>query len=213
MIPGFELCGTGNEQTPIDIVPVATMPTAEGLLFEGYEVSIPLVLLNNGHTIQVVHTAGMADLRITYGGKTYRLLQFHGHSTSEHTVDGKSYEFELHLVHQADDMSLAVVGVLFDTGSENETVNLLLEHQPGHYKQTTCSLDVELASVLPTNRGFYHYNGSLTTPACGEGVSWFVMKEPITISAAQVDEYQMEFGGITNRPIQGIGDRVVQSSM
>jgi len=210
-LPGYELCGTGNEQTPIDILTTNTMQITEPLVFEGYDTKIPLVELDNGHTLECLHEEQTSDPRITYAGKTYHLIQFHGHSTSEHLVDGQSFGYELHLVHQADDKSLAVVGILFELGPESELVATLLEHDPGHEKQTTCSLDIDLGSVIPSG-GFYHYNGSLTTPACGEGVSWFVMKSHHTISAEQVAAYQEIFGGPTNRPVNPLGDRIVYAS-
>ncbi len=48
--------------------------------------------------------------------KAYYLLQYHIHAPSEHTVDGKNYEVEIHMVHKSySDNSLAVVGIFFDS--------------------------------------------------------------------------------------------------
>mgnify|MGYP002777745055 CR=1 FL=1 len=165
----------------------------------------PIVVRASGYE----QRGGDADPRIRYAGKTYRLLQMHGHSTSEHTVDGRSYGYELHLVHQADDMTLAVVGIFFESGAEDATVRALLANDPGPFLETTCAQEVDLRAVLPERRGFYHYNGSLTTPGCNEGVSWFVMKEARTISDEQVAAYQQTFGGTTNRPVKPLGGRTI----
>ena len=48
------------------------------------------------------------------GNDDYRLLQFHFHAPSEHTINGKSADMELHLVHQNAMGDLAVVGVLLN---------------------------------------------------------------------------------------------------
>ena len=212
-IPGFSQCGTGNEQTPIDIPTGSTVSSDAPLRFDGYDAAISLTVLNNGYTPQgnYAQAGGDADPRISYAGKTYRLLQLHGHSTSEHRVDGRSFAYELHLVHQADDLSLAVVGIFYEIGAPDETLELLLGNDPGAFKETTCEVELDLGEVVPDAGGFYHYNGSLTTPACGEGVSWFVMKDPRTVAATQVEAYQELFGGTTNRPVQPLGERTVWS--
>jgi carbonic anhydrase len=107
-----------------------------------------------------------------------------------------------HLVHQADDLSLAVVGLFYEIGAGDETLEFLLGNDPGAFKETSREFELELGDLVPSEGGFYHYHGSLTTPACGEGVSWFVMKEPRKVAAAQVEVYQELFGGTTNRPVQ-----------
>ncbi|MDF9841584.1 carbonic anhydrase [Paenibacillus sp. PastF-1] len=64
----------------------------------------PVSIINNGHTIQVnLHNQ---DNKLTIEGKTYLLQQFHFHLPSEHEVDGKHAEMELHLVHKSEDGSL-----------------------------------------------------------------------------------------------------------
>ena len=58
------------------------------------------MVINNGHTIQVdVGDAGGIEL----DGVKYALKQFHFHHPSEHTIDGKAFPLELHLVHAAGD--------------------------------------------------------------------------------------------------------------
>jgi carbonic anhydrase len=64
--------------------------------------------------------------------------------------------------------------------------------------------------LLPADRTFFTYAGSLTTPPCTEGITWFVMKTPIEMSPAQIDAFtKLEHLGHTNRPIQRLGGRTV----
>lgn len=50
--------------------------------------------------------------------------------------------------------------------------------------------------------------GSLTTPPCTEGVQWFIMVEPIELSAAQIAGFQAAQSG-NNRPIQPLNGRKI----
>jgi carbonic anhydrase len=168
-------------------------------------------LLNNGHTLQVNHTGtrSASDPQITFAGETYWLLQFHAHSTSEHTIDGVHSPFEMHFVHQSASGGLAVVGVLMDEGAPDAALEQMFSQNPGHEAGVTCEDPIALDAEVPTGSGFYHYSGSLTTPPCSEGVEWFVLDQHGTVSAAQVEEWATEFEGTTNRPVQPLNGREV----
>lgn len=49
-------------------------------------------------------------------GTRYFLKQFHWHSPSEHTINGRRFALEAHLVHQSPTGSVAVIGVLYKIG-------------------------------------------------------------------------------------------------
>jgi len=68
---------------------------------------------------------------------------------------------------------------------------------------------VSAADLLPADRDYYRFNGSLTTPPCSEGVTWLVMKQPLRVSPGQVDAFAALMGGPTNRPVQPLNSRVV----
>ena len=118
---------------------------------------------------------------LTLGGVAYQLNQYHFHSPSEHTVDGKRFPMEMHLVHKSADDKLAVVGVFIAEGAHNSAFDPVWANLPGqkgvetHYP----ALKIDVDALLPTVRTSYRYDGSLTTPPCSEGVSWIVMTTPI----------------------------------
>lgn len=55
---------------------------------------------------------------------------------------------------------------------------------------------INAGDYLPHDSSHFHYVGSRTTPPCDEGVLWYVMDEPRTISAGQV----YRFMGLAGRP-------------
>ena len=171
----------------------------------------PLKVVYNGHTVQVNYGAGST---LTVDGKTYHLAQFHFHSPSEHTRQGAPFPMEAHLVHKADDGSLAVVGVFLKEGAENPVLAKIWPHLSGevNHEKSVEGVEVNVADLLPAEKGFYNYSGSLTTPPCSEGVTWLVMDRSVEVSKAQVDQ----FLGLVHpnaRPVQPLHDRDVKHRM
>jgi len=184
--PDFALCGAGHQQSPVDIV-------------------------NNGHTIQV-DTVGSGVLVI--GRDRYVLQQFHFHTPSEHTVDGRSYPLEAHFVHKTADGKLAVVGLLFEEGADNPALNPCWSRLP---KSAGPPVDLgrgglDLRNVLPGRHDVYRYAGSLTTPPCSEGVDWLVLKQHATASTAQIEAFR-SIVPHDNRPTQPLAGRAVHSDV
>jgi len=202
--PKFAPCTTGVNQSPIDIaatIDAELPPLAIRYGTAGTEI------LNNGHTIQVNVAPGST---LALDGKTFELKQFHFHAPSENLIDGKPYALEAHFVHSDAEGHLAVIGVMFDVGEANPTVAALWGTMP---KQASAKQPLEArvdpAALLPADRDYYRYNGSLTTPPCTEGVRWLVMKAPMTLSKAQVAAFSAALHGPNNRPIQDVNARPV----
>lgn len=211
-LPGYEECGAGTTQSPIDIPTAAAVPDSRALSFEDYDAALPLNLLNNGHSLEVELESSTDVLgpRISYdGGEPYTLAQFHGHADSEHTLDETGALMELHFVHKDAAGNIAVVGVLLDEGDENPIIETLLTVDPGAYMRVSCDTTVSPADLVPTSSGFYAYDGSLTTPKCTRGLKWFVMTEHGTVSEDQAERWKEKFHGTTNRPVQALNGREV----
>ncbi len=184
---GYRQCSAGQSQSPVDI-PSTARHSRERLEINYF--SSPTRVVNNGHTVQFNYKPGSF---IKVSGKRYDLVQFNFYSPSENTVSGNAYPMEIHLVHKSVDGKLAVVGVFIKvdpdahSGSGNESLNRVFGAFAGHAGQKLRSSDkVSVADLLPNNRKHYRFMGSLTTPPCSEGVSWFVMQEPIEVSPLQL---------------------------
>jgi carbonic anhydrase len=117
-----------------------------------------------------------------------------------------------HLVHKSEDGQLAVVGVLFRQGaSAHPAIETLFKRLPSESGDTTQASDtISLLSLLPSQRNFWHFQGSLTTPPCTEGVQWFVLREVQEISKEQLLRFQNIFP-MNARPVQPLNGREIRT--
>ncbi|MDE2928764.1 MAG: carbonic anhydrase family protein [Acidobacteriota bacterium] len=201
--PAFSVCAMGEEQSPIDLT---ADRNADPMAIEFEYRRTRIAVENNGHTIQVNPDPGSATV---LSGVRFELLQFHFHHASEHTVDGIQFPLEMHLVHQNDGGSLAVVGILFQEGPANEALapvwaNFPTEPTASH----VVSGELDLAALLPATRTTWRYRGSLTTPPCTEGVNWTVLTEPLTMSPEQIAAFGAVYPN-NFRTVQPLGKRVL----
>ncbi len=205
--PEWATCERGAMQSPIDIRDGARLDL-EPIQFQ-YRLS-PLRIVDTGHTVQVNYPAGSA---ITVGGARYELMQMHFHKPAEQRVNGRVYDMVAHLVHRSFDGRLAVVAVLFEIGDENAFIKSLWPHLPLEKEREVVLNHVKLPleSLLPAERGYYTYMGSLTTPPCTEGVLWLVMKTPVSISPSQVSVFGRLYP-MNARPVQASNGRFIKES-
>ena len=205
----YALCDSGKRQSPIDITESikADLPA---LVFN-YR-PIPLIIENNGHTIQIT-TPEAGELKI--GDEAYQLQQFHFHTPSEEAIHGKRTDMVIHLVHQNAQGELAVVAVLLEKGhlanSFIETLWNVMPNAPGkpqHHDEVSIDIN-QLLSM--DNQNYYTFAGSLTTPPCTEGVKWFILKQTVPFSEGQLAQFKAVCGE-NARPLQPLNDRQVFSS-
>jgi carbonic anhydrase len=216
--PSFTFCSQGKNQSPIDI-PVSK-PTALSKLRINYA---PIKQINvqesnsqeteiiSGHTLHLNVPPAVADDIIHYEETSYRLIQFHLHTPSEHTLAGKHYPAEIHLLHLSDEGQIAIISVWVILGPENPAIEQLIANMPksaGKEIRLQKS-QIEPMALLPSNQAHYQYEGSLTTPPCTEGVQWFVMANPITASAKQIAKLKHTAPAGSARPLQSLNMRQV----
>ncbi len=206
--PEYALCGSGITQSPIDID--KTIKAKLDNIAFSYKETL-LKIINNGHSIQVNCEPGSS---LTVDGQTYELLQFHFHAPSEHTVKGKFYDMELHLVHKNERNELAVAGIFMIEGQSNKIIQVLWDNLPAELNKenVVSEISVNASGLLPKDHGYYHYFGSLTTPPCSEGVNWSLMKTPIEVSKEQVEKFRSVMGLNNNRPVLPVNKRFVLES-
>ena len=201
----FQLCGSGVNQSPINIK-------------TNFDVELPNIkfdykgkvkkIVNNGHTIQVDIAQGG---RIEIEGQQFELKQFHFHTPSENTIDGKSFPLEAHFVHRNQkENTYAVVAVMFEEGDENPILKNIWEKMPKEERKTA-ELDENLSytKLMSEDKDYYRFNGSFTTPPCTEGVKWMVLKKPMSASKAQIKQFFHTMKHNNNRDIQKTSARII----
>jgi carbonic anhydrase len=163
--PEWQLCNTGERQSPIDIRDGIKVEL-EPIRFD-YKLS-QFRIVDNGHTVQVTVGPG-SSLQVM--GRYYDLVQFHFHRPSEERINGKGFEMVVHLVHKDLDGRLAVVAVLLERGQMHPLVQTLWNNLPleKNVDYSPEGVSIDLNQLLPSDRSYYTYMGSLTTPPCSEG--------------------------------------------
>lgn len=195
--PEFIACAKGKYESPIDITG-GVKSELPALQFR-YSPS-PLTIVDNGHTVMATLAPGST---LAAGDRMYGLKQLHFHHPSEESVSGKRFAMVAHLVHEGAGGHVAVVAVLLKVGKGNPLVETLWKHLPSEKERLAIIADVSVDAmeILPPSLGYYTFPGSLTTPPCTEGVTWYVLKTPTEISSAQLAAFAKLYP-MNARPIQ-----------
>nr|ACN85304.1 unknown [Oryza ridleyi] len=186
-------CSFGRLQSPIRLSDVAAGRGHGhvGRLVRAYRPAAA-TLVNRGYDIMVRFDGDAGGVVID--GTAYRLRQMHWHSPSEHAVDGRRYDLELHMLHQSDTNGrYAVVSQLFEISRRRDDATLdmlepyirrIANKRKGHEVE----IDGEVDPRWPVSGSgvYYRYTGSFTTPPCTEGITWTVARNVRRVSRQQV---------------------------
>jgi carbonic anhydrase len=205
--PEYAMCGTGKRQSPIDIrggIRVDLDPIRFDYRPSHFSV------VDNGHTVEVNVDEGSS---ISLTGRTYQLMQILFHRPAEERVNGRTFDMSAQLVHRDYENNTAIVTVLMDRGGENPIVQTIWNHMPLEVGMVVSppAAALDLARLLPERREYFTYMGSLTTPPCTENVLWLVLREPVAISAEQIDIFSRLYPN-NARPIQPTQGRLIKES-
>nr|WP_295083449.1 carbonic anhydrase family protein [uncultured Roseateles sp.] len=204
--PEFATCGVGTRQSPIDI--------REGIRVDLEKIQFDyrpsnFSVLDNGHTVQV-NVAPGNSLQIM--GRRFELLQFHFHRPSEERINGRQFDMVAHLVHKDAEGKLGVVAVLLERGRDQPLIQTIWNNLPLEKNEALpAQVSIDLNQLLPEDRGYYTYMGSLTTPPCSEGVLWMVMRQPVQLSMNQINIFSRLYP-MNARPIQSGSGRLIKES-
>lgn len=201
--PGSAACG-GSEQSPIDLNDQVAIKADTALLNLKWQAFAPVVM-DDGHSVAVgVNGKGGTAL---LDDKSYTFMQFHFHHGSEHTIDGRKYAAEGHFVHRsAKNGDLLVIAVLYEEGAKNTLFDTIWNGLPDKAGGQQLSDPINPESLVPENKNYFRYKGSLTTPGCFEIVTWHVLKETMTLSKEQISKLASRYPN-NNRPVQALNRR------
>jgi carbonic anhydrase len=205
----YKACSEGHDQSPIDIRGAHLNKALKPI--EIHYVAGSVTLENNGHTVLVHVKPGSY---IVAGGVRYNLEQFHFHHPSEEAIKGKLVDMDVHLLHRSEDGKIAVIAVRMSEirGDPNATLAALWEHLPATTGATENVTNmINPGGLLPTDRGYWTYTGSLSIPPCTEGVQWFVMEQDLSMSHDQLRAFAAIFK-MNSRPLQDTHGRRIEAN-
>lgn len=245
-----------SAQSPIDVVVAAVAEASaqtpaqafdfdwEGAPDSAGQSAIQGGLVINDHTLELewdINDAATNKYGLKIGDKLYRLRQFHYHSPSEHTVDGNHYDMEAHHVHFCEGVSCAtddpddeilVVAVFMRVGSANAYLSEFWDQYTQGTEPSVSGLANPYLQFMPSDKSYYSYVGSTTTPPCARNVQWRLLTQQVELSQEQLTAYHQKVNlliqpatpsarptGVSaqwddswktnNRPVQQLGDRTV----
>jgi carbonic anhydrase len=207
--PAWKTCSQSHTQSPVDIRGAHLNKSLPAIEF--HYMSTAETLENNGRTI-VAHVK--PGSYVVIGGVRYDLIEYDFHHPSETAVNGKLSDMEVHLLHQSADghQIILAIRLIEDVSAPNAVLAALWPHLPkkaGESEKVTDS--VNPGGLLPADRGYWTYMGSLSTPPCTEGVRWFVFEQEVSLSRDQLRSFGNMFR-INTRPQQEIHGRRIEAS-
>jgi carbonic anhydrase len=207
--PAYQACAKGHEQSPLDIRGAHLNKALQPIEF--HYIAGPVTLVNDGHTILARVDPGSY---IVAGGVRYELIQFDFHHPSEEAVRGKVTDMDVQLLHRGKDGSMAVVTVRLreEAGNPNAVLAMLWPHLPKTAGATGRVTEmVSAAGLLPADRGYWTFMGSLTAPPCTEGVRWFVFVQELSLSRVQLRTFAALFR-MNTRGLQDAHGRRIEAN-
>jgi carbonic anhydrase len=206
--PAWKACAQSHTQSPVDIRGARLVKTLPALEF--HYIATTTRLENNGRTI-IVHVD--PGSYVVIGGTRYDLVEYDFHHPSETAVRGKLSDMEIHLLHRSAGKEIILaIRLAEDVSTPNAVLAALWPHLP---KATGGSEKVsELTNpggLLPADRGYWTYMGSLSTPPCTEGVRWFVFEQELGLSRDQLRTFE-RFFKLNTRGLQEIHGRRIEAN-
>uniref|UniRef100_A0A5B7C1F4 Carbonic anhydrase n=1 Tax=Davidia involucrata TaxID=16924 RepID=A0A5B7C1F4_DAVIN len=209
-------CTNGGMQSPIDMsnqrVKLITQSRELKMDYRACNATVK----NRGHDISLRWVGDAGSIQIN--GTDYFLEQAHWHSPSEHSINGRRYDLELHMVHATRDVNvknrIAVTGLLYKIGQSD----MFLPKLTSNLTSMTDAIKERNLGVIDPNeikmggKNYYNYMGSLTVPPCTEGVIWIINKKVRTVSQDQVKllrEIVHDYAEENARPLQPLNAREV----
>ncbi|XP_019443083.1 PREDICTED: alpha carbonic anhydrase 7 [Lupinus angustifolius] len=209
-------CKNGKMQSPIDLSRHnVRVVSGLGKLKKNYKAQNASIT-NRGHDIALKWKEDAGSININ--GTEYFLRQCHWHSPSEHTINGRMYDLELHMVHESKTNlknRIAVIGLLFKIGRPDPILSKFSKYIESMVdekaEQNTGMIDP--SEIKLGGKKYYRYLGSLTVPPCTEGVIWSINKKIRSVSRKQVKllrEAVHDHAEKNARPIQPLNLRGIQ---
>lgn len=216
--PEWQACGRMN-QSPIDITSRIENPNLPPITFQ-YK-STTLKFETNPYNLKI--DCKDTGNQVVIDGKTYKLKEFHFHRPAEEVVAGERAAMSIHFVHQNVDPAC---------GANNNPCSVvvaveILEGKPDPDMKDPMTKAVrkllitwgppsgeplDLFELLPADKSYFRYQGSLTTPPCTPNITWYVLRRGIYFPPEQIAQFAARFPSPNARETQPANTRVPEWS-
>nr|UIE54579.1 Nec5 [Jaltomata herrerae] len=184
----WRACKNGTMQSPIDLLNERVEVVSNLGILQKYYKPSKATILNRGHDFMLrLDDGGYLNIN----GTQYQLKQVHWHSPSEHTIDGKRFDMEGHLVHETyDGKKIVVIAFVFEIGLFPDFFLSIIEEDikvvadKNGAQRAIRIIDPNLIKL--DSKKYYRYIGSLTTPPCTEDVVWIIDGKVNTVTGRQM---------------------------
>ena len=202
------VCSTGKFQAPIDIEQADKLPIPKlHFLYKPANLDV----INDCNHYRILARFPDNDW-LTVGKTPYFFSELHFRVPGENAVNGKRPRMSVQLVHLSPESKFLIIEVPIVAGRENPAMKTFLEHVPAPGKENKLDgVEIDPNEFLPADRTAYRFTGSLTTPICNQDTLWYVMKNPIELSEAQIAAYAKYYHD-TARPLQPANGRQIAES-
>jgi len=223
-------CTFGQRQSPINIefniqqrpLPLLLWQVTSGAAAQLRAVPLAMNGVLSGRSLML----SGASAQMGMGGVGYALQRVYLHTASEHAIAGQKFDMEMQFLHSAilDGVEKFLVVSVFGRVSEESAPFLaqLAGSLPTDFTTAETIVSLNLADVASqvlgqtemvrptvTNaQSYYTYDGSFTTAPCTEGVAWIVLKNPLPVSARDL-EVMSRYLAQPSRPLQPLKDRII----
>ncbi|KAK3099679.1 hypothetical protein FSP39_007926, partial [Pinctada imbricata] len=210
----WKLCSKGKFQSPINIVPSELLfdPGLRELSISGNKVSGYIENKGNDVTFFVNQSAensvNMSFGPLSYVYTVYQIKLHFGGSNgygTEHKFNGKQFDAEMQIMAYNSDVyanhkmaeqgpkGLAILALFMKVkdGIVNREFNKITSNVDYiQFRDDTFTIrKFFIQRLIPDNKDYITYEGSLTQPACHETVTWILLNKPILIGQFQVFRY------------------------
>ena len=98
-----------------------------------------------------------------------------------------------------------VLRVLIEAGATNDAFGEVMRRMPDK-ADGTAPVTIDPNQLLPASansgpKAYWTYEGSLTTPACAEVVTWMLLREPLRVAQADIERFKTLYPA-SARPLQ-----------
>jgi carbonic anhydrase len=199
-------CGVGKFQSPVDLG--KSFKTKQLHPIEFHYQATDGTISNEGHGIELDFGGGSY---VMIEDERFDLVQTQFRAPSEHKIEGIPFDMEVQLIHKNKKGKVAIIAALVEEAqTKNAGIAPLWQKLPRKDDKFIVS-SFHPKGLIPAKRDYFHYEGSLTTPPCTEGIKWYVMEETLRFSARQIDDY-IGLVKFNARPVQPLYSRKVEKN-